>query len=489
MFIFSLAVCAFGAKAKDERIDMTESMKSSVAYLQISYYGYEQYQPWRNKSLVQGWAIGAAVGKNQLITPAWNVANAAFIRARIHGQNEFISAEIKYVDYENNIALIELTSSEMSRPLKPLKFSEKYIKGKELSFYWLSSGGHLYSGRGFLDRAEMNRSSISYAKCLNFIAGDISDNTSNGQIFCIDSEVIGIALASNDKEAGILPSEVINRFLKDIKDGKYSGFGLVGFATHTLLDPAMRDYLKMPKDLLHGVYVPDVYTIGTGSDCLKSGDVIIAVDGKSLNPYGRFMHKQYDRLFFDYLITSKQAGEKITFEIWRDGKQQTLTTKVKNFDVSQMLVPYYEVDTQPEYIVLGGFIIQKLTRTYMAARGEDWPGKVAPHIYNYLVKSAFKPTPQRRQIIILSYVLPADINLGYARLGQLVVDNINGIKIGSMADVAEALKLNPSARYDVIEFEMDNPKIVLDRQKIKQASAKIAANYGIEKIENINYSN
>jgi len=484
--IFVLAVSAQAEKMENSQVDMTDAMKESIVYLETSFYGYEQFQPWRNKELARNWAIGCAISKNEVLTTAWNVANLAFIRARAYGQNEFIPAKIKLVDYESNLAIITLDANAMSRTLKPLKFSEKYSKGDQVSFYWLSAGGHLYSGRGFLDRAQVYRSNISYAKGLNFVVANASDRTGIGQVYFSGKDAIGIACWSEEKENGIIPGEVINRFLEHAEKDNYKGFGARGFSTSELLDPAMRDYLKMPGELTYGVYVSDVFTIGTGSDCLNRGDVILSMDGKQLNPYGRFMHEKYGRLYFDHLITSRGIGEKIEMTIWRDAATQRIEAEIKNFDVAEMLVPYYEFDAQPEYIVLGGFIFQKLTRQYMAELGSGWVGKISPHIYHYFRDMAFKPGDERKSIIVLSYVLPADINLGYGKIGQLVVDNINGMKISAMKDIPEALKLNPEAKYDVIEFEMDNPKVVIDRTKLAEADAIIAENYGITKLSNIN---
>ena len=485
--VLLFAAIVFSNACAKNRIDMTEKMKDSIVYLQISYYGYEQYQPWKNKDLTEGWGVGCVVAKNKVITAAYNVANAAVIKAKRFGQNEFVPAKIKIVDYECNLALIELDPNAIKKALVPLKFNAKYEKGAEVNFYWLSPTEQIYIGRGYLDRASVDSYSIASARTLNFVAANTSDRTGSGQLYCIGTEPLGIACwSNNNKEAGIIPAEVINRFLNDESDESYNGTGAVGFLTTRLLDPALRKYLKLPQQIQNGVYVSDVYTIGTGSDVLKTGDVLVSIDGFELNPYGRFIHPKYDALFFDYLITGKTAGEKITFNIWRDGKSEKIEAIVKNFDVSQMLVPWYDLDSQPQYFIIGGCILQKLTKTYLAARGEDWTGKVEPHIHNYLINEAFKPTDERKEIIVLSYVLPGDINLGYHGLSQLVVDNINGMKIRSMKDIPQALTLNPKEKYNVIEFELDQPKIVLDRAKLQQADMLIAKTYGIDKLANIN---
>lgn len=467
--------------------DISNKLKNSVVYLQISYQGYEQYQPWKNKELTQGFAVGCAVAENKVVTLASNVANAAFIQARKADRNEFIQAKVLMADYESNLALVELDSNSLGQPLTPLKFSEKYRKGAGVSFYWLSASGQMYNGRGFLDRVTVDSASIFYSKTLLFVTAGISEATNLGQLYCLEDKPIGIASWSGkEKEADIIPGKVINRFLADFLDGDYDGIAMKGFETSNLLEPAMRKYLKVPDAIRHGVYICDVYTIGTGSDVLKSGDVLLSIDGYAINPYGRYKDKLFDTLPLDNLITGKTAGQKITFEVWRDEKIQIIEATGKKFDVPDMLVPWYEVDAQPKYAIIGGCVLQKLTRSYMMARGEDWEGMMEPHIYHYLVNESFKPSGERKEIVVLSYCLPASVNIGYHNMSQSVVDKINGMKIRSMSDIPEALAKNPESKFDVIEFEMDEPAIVLDRAQRKFEESSISQNYGIDKLININ---
>jgi len=528
--------------AEDRQTDLTEAMKQSIVYLETSFYGYEQSQPWRHKNLSENWACACAVGEYELLTTAWNVANLAFVKALRYGQNEFISAKIKVIDYECNLCLIELDPNALSEPLKPLIFSEDYQKGAEVDFYWLSSDNHLYNGRGYLDRATVQKTNTSYEKRLHYIVANTSHHTGAGQVYCVGSPSnagsrskpavggpIGIACWANEnKEAGLIPAETINRFLAAVSDNKsgfiedeaslslskleagspslefpgrasipasttlnvrltkYEGFGSVGCTTSELLDPAMRSFLKMPTTLKNGAYVTDVYNLGTASGVLKKADVILAIDAKPLNSYGQFMHPKYEWLDFNYLITSKPVGQTVLFELWRDGKKIHLGAEVKSFKASEMLVPYHEYDQQPEYIITGGFILQKLTREYLARWGDDWTGKVTPHLYHYYRDFAFKPTSVRNNIVILSYVLPADINLGYSDLRQIVVKKFNGMTIRNIADILTAQKLNPESSYDVIEFEMDNPVVVIPREQLPAADMFISKRYGIQKLLNIN---
>ena len=483
------AVFAVGptASASDRNVaDLTEAMKDSIVYLEITSHGYSQSEPWKHQRPSERWACACAVGDYDVVTTAESVVNLAFLRALRYGQNEYVGATLQTVDFDTNLCLIRLDPNALGAPLRPLSFSENYAKGAEVSFYWLSSDNRLYNGRGYIDRASVEPTRISHGRRLCYIAGNTSQRTARGEVYCIGSDPIGIAYWSNrEKESALIPAETINRFLKAAAKDDYEGFGEIGFVLSELLDPAMRSYLRMPASMTGGAYVADVDHLGTGSDSLQKGDVILSIDGHALDPHGRFMHAKYQRLFYDHLITSKEVGEAIRFEIWRDGKKMELQKKVAKFDVSEMLVPYYEYGQQPEYVITAGFVLQKLTREYLRVFGDDMAGQSPTHLYHYFRDHAFKPTPERRDVVILSYVLPFGINIGYTGLGRMVVSKMNGMTIRSIEDILTAQKLNPESRYDIIEFELDNPVVVIPREQLSAANQLIQRNYGIEKLSNI----
>ncbi len=463
-----------------------KGMKDSIVYLEISSYGYDQIRPWKNTDIQQKSGVGCATGAYQVITPAWNLTDAKLIKAKVSGQNEYIPAKIKTIDYEIDLALLELDASAMKKPLKSIKFEDKFQRGAKLNYYWLNASGEMTTGQGYMDRADMMRSTVSYAYFLNLIVTNTSQDTSTGQVYCDGSTPVGISCWSKDAtETGLIPAAIINSFLARDRDGNYPGVPAVGFAVEALLDPAMRKYLKMPATMKNGVQVTNVYNIGTGYDLLKAGDVILTIDGKEIDAYGKFLYTAYDRISFYHLIASHKIGDDIVFDIWRDGGKQQLHVQAKNISVGEMLVPFYEYGEQPEYVVTGGFVFQKLTRSYLTSWGKDWDGKVTPHLLHYLRDMAFKPTAQRREIVILSYCLPAQINLGYTDLSQLVVSKFNGMPISRISDIVKAQKLNPDAKYDVVEFELDNPTVVIPRQQLPQADAILATNYGIRKLVNV----
>lgn len=482
------------ARAGEEQI--RKAMKESLVYLEVSSYGYDQFRPWRNTEVEEKGGVGCAVGDNLVITPAWNLTDARLIQARINGQNEYVPAKIRAIDYEIDLALVELEPNALKKALRPMKFASKFKRGAKLNYYWLDSVGELTTGQGYLDRAEVHQSTTSYMAFLNYVVTNTSQETGIGQVYCDGTTAVGISCWSEEtKEAGVIPAEIINEFLENanvagkakgkVKDTNYPGIPVTGFSAQELTDPATRAYLKMPATMQNGVWVTNVYTLGTGSDLLKTGDVILAIDGKEIDAFGKFQHPVYDRLSYYHLIITHKIGDVIGFEIWRDGARQQLKVAAKNFEVGRMLVPAYEFGEQPEYVVTAGFVFQKLTRPYLMNFGKDWTGKASPHLFHYYKDMSFKPSMQRKEIVILSYVLPSPISMGYLDLGQIVVSKFNGLPISCLADIKKAQNLKPDSEFDVVEFEFDNPTVVIPRMQLTQADAMIGTNYGIRKLINV----
>ena len=304
---------------------------------------------------------GTAVGPYQVLAIARPLVNAVSVQARRYGQNEYIPATIKVIDYEYNLCLIELDKNAAGAPLKPLEFKDKYQKGKDLRAYWLSSGGQLTTARATLDRADVRFSNISFVRTLQYVLSNPSRSTGSGEVYCLDDEPIGIACWSNDTEAGVIPAESINRFLKEASQPPYRGFGAAGFETTNLLDPAIRKFLKMPDDLRHGVFVSSMYAMGTGSRELKSGDVILST---STTEHSTLMAAI--SMNGTNGSTGTFAGPKglahARIVVWRGAQREQSRLLCVILRPMRCSCPTMKYGRRPEYLVVAGFVFQKLTR-------------------------------------------------------------------------------------------------------------------------------
>jgi len=319
---------------------------------------------------------------------------------------------------------------------------------------------------------------------LDYVVAGTSTGTGKGRLFCMDGQAIAIASwANSDKqETGLIPACTINHFLKDAADGAYAGFGIAGFGTESLTDPTLREYVGLGRDVKHGVYVRNVYEVGMGSDVLQRGDCVVAIDGRQIDAYGHYEDDLYGRIGYQHLINRLNIGDTVHVTVVRGGEELKVPLAVSKFGVDEMLVPYYGFDRRPEYIVTGGYVIQKLTRDYLQMWGENFAGKAPPHLYQYYGMHAFDATDDRREVVVLTYVLPAEINLGYHGLGRVVISTVNGVPVRRLADVVEAQKANAGSAFDVIEFEQGNPTVVIPRSELAGADAMIATRYGIPEL-------
>lgn len=468
--------------------ERSEAMRDSVVHVATSAYGYDLREPWKNEGLSDKWSCGAAVGPYQVITTANSVANHADIKVLRYGQNEFVPATPKVIDYESDLCLLELDREKLREPLKPLVFVDDRPEARDVSFHWLSPDSRLYDGRGDFDRVYVEQVRTSFGRRLRYAVANTSQSMGRGEVYCIAASPIGIGCwAGSKKEADLIPGRTINRFLDALAAGQaYAGFGELGFATSELRDPAVRSFLKMPPSLRNGVYVSDVYTLGTGSDSLRKEDVVLSVDGHAVDAQGRYSDPVYGDLSFHHLITGKLAGSPVPMLLWRQGGRVEVSVEVRSFKSDQMLVPFQEFDRQPEYVVVGGFLFQKLTREYLLEFGDNLAGQAPSHLYHYYRGMGFKPTDQRRDIVMLSYVLPTQTNLGYTSLGRLVVRTFNGMPVGSIGDIVRAQELNPGSDHHVVEFELSDPTVVIPRRSLSAVDAYVSNNYGVAQLSNIN---
>ncbi|MEJ5259159.1 MAG: hypothetical protein WHS88_03110 [Anaerohalosphaeraceae bacterium] len=487
IFIGLCVSCRQYEASVDSRKLQEAVSKDSLVYIQIASSRYDLFQPWKRNPSQTAICFGAAVGPYEVVTLAEPFAYATLVQVKTQQEAQFVPAEIKAIDYDLNLCLLKLDEKALSAPLKPAEFKDKYKKNLELTGHWLASDGTVKTSRGFLDRVIVRSCPTSYQRTLTFVLSSTSRQTSRGEVFADRTgAVYGIAFDSTEAEVALIPSQTVVSFLRETEQNKeYSGYGTPGFETYDLVDPTVRRYLKLPEEMKDGCYVSVVYAKGTGSDVLKAGDVLLALNGKVIDAFGKYQHPDFEKVSYEHLIHSRRVDEPVTFTVFRDGKKIELAGKSMRFDASEMLVPYQEYGKQPKYFITGGYVFQKLTLDYLRLWGENWQGKVPPHLFHYYRNMAMTPPAGRKEIVILSYVLPADINLGYQNLGRIVVKSINGMEIGQMTDIPAALKASPDSPFHVVEFEMGYPTVVIPKDNLERFNQMILQLYGIPKAENI----
>ena len=81
-------------------------------------------------------------------------------------------------------------------------------------------------------------------------------------------------------------------------------------------------------------------------------------------------------------------------------------------------------------------------------------------------------------MVLVTQVIPDQLNIGYQKLSNAIVLRINGRQIRHLKDVIEAF-LNPESEYHRIDFlpGSDRLSVVLPVKELKQSNRRIQNNF------------
>jgi hypothetical protein len=270
----------------------------------------------------------------------------------------------------------------------------------------------------------------------------------------------------------MIPTPVIRRFLKDIEDGSYDHYVDLALDDFSIENPAQVKALKLEEPGV-GVLVGDVAEVGSAGSLLKAGDVLVSLGGNPVFNNG-LVRVDGDLVDMNEVVERKFAGEKVALEFIRQGKREKGEIELKRFEPYVKLGAQY--DKRPRYVMYAGMVFQPLDRDLMDARRIT--DKTTNHYFdNYLSQKLYVERPEP---VVLTSVLPDEVNTYLQGLFPGLVDEINGVKIRNLADVQSALKKEGDKKDFVVVKLVDSGRpIVLKRSLAEAAHPRIMRNYKI----------
>jgi hypothetical protein len=274
-----------------------------------------------------------------------------------------------------------------------------------------------------------------------------------------------------------IPSTTLRRFLNAAEQSAYTGLARAGIQFEPLLDPVQRRYLNVP-GLAGGVLVAAVSPNSGAATVLQAGDVITRWDGATLDARGYYDDPDYGRLLFSYLIGGlRRPGDRVSVTRIRQGRMEDVSLTLGSHDERQSWVPGKEADEPADYLVEGGLVLRELTGAYLAKGHINWELEADPRLAHYLSLSDNFNGPPEARVVILSFVLPAAINIGYHDLSDEVVTAVNGHPVNNLADVFRVADAEGGLhRISLLGSGVD---VALDPQALPAANRGIAATYQI----------
>jgi S1-C subfamily serine protease len=438
--------------------------------------------PWNAGMLGRGVGAGFVIDGNRIMTNAHVVSNSRYLTVERDGDPNKYPAKVLFVAHDCDLALISVDSPNFFKNMKPLKFGGIPQLESTVSAYGYPIGGERMSvTTGIVSRIDFQlytHSSIDQHLAIQ-ISAQINPGNSGGPVMQ-NTKVIGVAFQgySGDIAQGVaymIPTPVINRFLHDVGDGHYDGYVDLGLTFAKLQNPAQRRYLGL-KDDGRGVLVETVVAAGPCAKLLRPGDVLLSIDNHPIASDGN-VDLEGEHVEMPEVVERKFKGDAVKFDIWRD--KQPISGSVQLDTVPPYLMQSHKYDVRPRYVVYGGLLFQPLSLDLLEAyQPQDLRLR---HFFDfYVIDQLYLEHPD---VIVLTNILPDPINTYLSAYRGGIVDDINGKKIHTLDELAQALA-QPADRF-VINMIGDGPPLVLDPKQVEQARERIRTRYNVVREENL----
>jgi hypothetical protein len=300
-------------------------------------------------------------------------------------------------------------------------------------------------------------------------------------------KLVGVLTRYDTQSANgdVIPTPVIEHFLRDAAQAPYQGFPRAGVSYASTRDPQLRRFARLgPKD--GGVYVTEIFHGGPAEKAgIEKGDVILRVDDLPVDQDGNYADTTYGKIALGHLLSTRHyVGDVVKFSLLRNGGPKDVTLTLTHRAPESYMSPPYILDAAPRFYILGGLVLQELSRQYLKEFGADW-WKKAPEELVFLDRHQNElRRDSSHRVIFLNRVLPSDATVGYEELHQLVVTAINGTELHSLNDIPAALEKAEGGIHK-IAFEGDPGAIYLDAAQVAQSDAILAKTYRLPSLKRL----
>jgi S1-C subfamily serine protease len=471
LFLAFILLIPCGASAAD---------KLSVVRVNVTTQSWDFHRPWGKRQPFTRRAIGAVLPGLRVLVTADLVANLTYLELETPEGGRKVPATVEVVDYEANLALLKTDDPDFLAGIPGLEIAESNI-GDLLSVWQLENNGRLLVTQGPMTTADTSVYPVDGNFLIYRMTVQIQGRESSFTLPVVNRGKLAGVLMGYDAQsnnANIIPAPVIQHFLKDNASGHYQGFPKVGYAYSPTRDPALRRFAKIPDTVSGGVYITDVLKDAPAAlSGLQKGDVLTAVDDFAVDQDGNFNDGAYGKIPVSHLFnTHHYVGDKVTLTVWRAGERKTLDVALTYRPPSSYVSDPYIIDKRPRFVVVGGLVLQELSRQYLKDFGPDWLRRAPEQLvyWDRYQHDLFKDGP--RKLVFLSRVLPTSATVGYEELSHLLVTRINGVPLQSLDDVPRALE-KPENGFHKIEFEEDPKTIYLDAAEIQKTERAVQMQY------------
>lgn len=438
LLLSSLLLCALPAPAE-------ETKPRGLLRINTTIQTYNISQPWELNTPRRRRGLGAVLESGNILTTAEMAANSTYIEFESANGAHTTPAKVIAIDYECNLAILapeDPKNAGWIADLGKLGLHGSINTGDSVDIWQLEDNGGAVRTEGSVRSVDLLSSFASGHFFLSYEVKASMQSASSSYTLPVfrNGKLLGILTSYNSKDqiCDVVAPEIIKLFLEDVKDGTYEGFPSLGIATVLTEDPQFRKYLGL-KDEQGGLYISRVLDgSGAHESGLKKGDVLLAVNGKAIDRRGYYADDRYGPIFWSHLVRgTRKVGDKLQLLIMRDGKEETIEATLRRPPAK--LIPNHMYDKAPAFLIKGGLVFQQLSRSYLEAFGKEWQSRAPLELLDAL-NSPEDYEEGRKRLVFLSRVVATPATIGYDRLANLIVQEVNGKKVEDIKSLVEAFK-------------------------------------------------
>ena len=458
--------------------------QDSIVRFDVTRNDHNFRVPWDKRAQTVS-KLGAVIDGNEVLTTAQGLANHTLVRLQKGGRGRWYDGEVKWVDYQANLAVVGVGDQTFWSGLVPVQFGgADQLRDNLQVVRWRA--GNIERRAAEFSRFTVADANFNQAPRIELKASSEIEGAGRGELMVSGGKAVGLVASKSGSTCSVIPGPFITAALKLRAEGDYKGLGYFDFIWQPASNPATTEYFKLDGPA-RGVLVIKPSTRPGAKSPLKLHDIILEVDGFPVDIQGDYLDPDYGHVIMEYLACrNKWAGDTVKFKIWRDGKTEEIDYPLPKADFSANLVTDRPDDTEPTYLVVGGLVFVPLSAEYLSSWGKDWQ-RNAP--FRLVFYNNQKPETTQRSLVVLSLVLPDFYNIGYQerKAQNLVLDKANGHRIDTLESLANALQ-TPGDGFHVFEFKKGSSlqKIILDAETLEDANQRIAKRYRIPRMRKLN---
>lgn len=409
---------------------VSASVEAGVVRVLVYANPPDFFSPWQKIGTQAASGSGVIIEGRRILTNAHLVDDAVGIEVKRAGSGEQFEAVVSFIGHDCDLALLAVADERFFEGAAELRLGDLPAVNSQVQTYGFPVGGETLSvTSGVISRIEVGTYAHSRERLLIAqIDAPINSGNSGGPVVR-DSAIVGISLQMLEQAESVgymVPAPVVRHFLDDVADGGYDGFPRLGARFQPLESPALRQSLGLGPHQ-GGAMVTRVDFGSPAHGVLERGDVVVAIGGHPVAGDVTVAMPGAGRVWLEAVASSRQVRTRLGLAILRDGQARDVEVVLAR---SPSLVPGRRIGDEPEYFIFGGVVFQPLTGEYFDLY-DTLPAKLAA--YSDMDGAV---TAERRQVVVLSAVLPDPVGRGYLDWESLVVRSVNGTAVRDLAHLA-----------------------------------------------------